>query len=80
MPVAFVSEELGVTPRYARKVVASLVARGEIVVVNDPWTEQRRVWTPDAHRAWVTAQRRADAERESASLYNWTARRPETAR
>ena len=68
-PVAFIAEDLGVTERRARKVIESLVDRELVVVVNDPWTSQRRVWTPDAHRKWERAQRRADASREQAKLY-----------
>lgn len=68
-PVGYVAEHLGVSERRARKVVASLVERGLVVVVNDQYTGQRRIWTPEGHAEWVRAQRRADTDRESALLH-----------
>lgn len=69
VPVALVAELLSVKERRARKVVMSLVDRGQLVVVNDPWTGQRRAWTPDSHAHWVRAQRQADADRATALLW-----------
>ena len=81
-PVRFVAEQLGVRERRARKVIESLVDRGELVVVNDPWTHDRRVFTPEAHRKWVRRQELADFRRHEALLYppQRAARSSETAR
>lgn len=68
-PVRFVAEQLGVKERYARRVVETLVDRGAIVVVYDPWTRDRRVWTPEAHQKWVRVQQIADSRRQEALLY-----------
>ena len=64
--VAYLAEDLGVTERRARKAVEALVDRELIVVVNDPWLRDRRIWTPAAHRYWKRAQQQADSERAKA--------------
>ncbi len=69
VPVCFLAEQLGVGERRARKVAASCVRLGLVVVEDDPWTHDRRIWTPDAHWRWRWAQHRADAEREKALLF-----------
>ena len=68
-PVYLVAEHLGVSERRARKVIESLADRDELVVVNDPWTRDRRIWTPAAHRTWKHEQERADEQREKVRLY-----------
>ena len=73
VPVALVAELLGVSERRGRKIVASCVDRGLVVVVRDP-VEGRRVWTPDAHAGWVRGQRQAAALVESARLPSWSMR------
>jgi DNA-binding MarR family transcriptional regulator len=65
-PVRSVAYHLGATERRALKVIASLVDRGLVVVVKDPWTGDRRIWTPEAHALWKWAQHKADSEREKA--------------
>ena len=80
--VDYVSEMFSVTPRRARKLIQSCVEPGLVVVVNDPWTGKRRVFTPSAHRLWVFEQQLADERRETAKLFPGmrTARRDVTAR
>ena len=68
-PVRYVSEHLGVSERRARKIIESCHRLGLVVVVNDPWTRDRRIFTPDAHWRWTFHQRRADERREMATLY-----------
>jgi predicted DNA-binding transcriptional regulator len=67
-PVGYVAEHLGVSERRARTVVASLVARGLVHVVDDPHIG-RRVWTPSAHADWARAQRKAAQQVETARLH-----------
>jgi hypothetical protein len=64
-----VADALEVTQRRALKVVESLRFRGKEVVVKDPWTADRRIWTPAAHDEWVRAQREADSFREQVLIY-----------
>jgi len=68
-PVSLVAEHLGVSERRARKVIESCRDADLVLVVSDPWTRDRRVFTPDAYWKWKWAQHRADAEREKAMLY-----------
>lgn len=68
-PVSLVAEHLGVSERRARKVIESLFDRDELVVVNDPWTRDRRIWTPAAHWTWKCEQERADEQRKMVTLY-----------
>jgi len=46
---------LGVEPRYARRVVASLRACDRVVVDDDG--DGRRVWLPDRRRRWLSDRR-----------------------
>jgi hypothetical protein len=69
VPVRLVAHHLGVGERQALKVIASLVDRGLVVVVKDPWTGDRRIWTSDAYALWKWAQHKADSERAKAMLY-----------
>ena len=68
-PVRYVAEHLRVSERRARKVIESCRLSGLVVVVNDPWTCDRRVFTPDAHWKWTYSQHRADEQREKATLF-----------
>jgi hypothetical protein len=69
VPVAYLDEILCVTGRRRRKVVQSCVDRGLVVVVNDPYTGQRRVFTPAAHKRWLWEQALADEGRAKAKLW-----------
>lgn len=56
-PVALLPELLGLTDRRCRKVVQSLVEREMVLVVDDPDSGDRRVWTPTARALWARRQR-----------------------
>ena len=83
IPVAYVAEELGVSERYARaRSSRRCRQRKLVVVVDDPWTGQRRVWTPEWHKTWVTSAAQSRCRQGSLVLLHLprTAQMPRPAR
>jgi len=68
VPVSLLPEHLGVAERGCRKKVEALVERGLVVVVDDPDSGDRRVWTPKARETWARNQRWAENVAEELKL------------